>query len=233
MLSSRAWVWPTRPAESRRPNSRTTRRRPLPLVDRHHQRWLWKKFAFPAYAYDRGTNIRVRPVGTTPWTDTEPMLHCTGQYPAAVEYDVELPVAAGYTLSIQYAAHTARPLDLAIDGKPLGPCCRNTTGGWNTSQAGWENAWTIELPAGKHTIRLSRDAGFPHLVSLRFESSAAFPQGWQLHRPNAKPLPAAPPSAARLQPNARPGHSAAGRQRSGAGIRRPLPARGRVSPPAR
>ena len=54
------------------------------------------------------------------------------------------------------------------------------------------------LPAGTRS-GCREIASFPHLVSLRFESSAAFPQGWQLHRPNAKPLPAAPPSAAPIR----------------------------------
>lgn len=146
-------------------------------------------FTLPAFAYDRGTNIRVRLVGATPWTDTQPMLHCTGQFPAEVEYDFELPAAAVYTASVLYSAATERPLEVSLDGRRLGLACRKTTGGWNTSQAQWEPAFSLECAPGKHTLKLWRNAGFPHLTGLRIEASVPFPPGWKLQRPGARKLP--------------------------------------------
>jgi formylglycine-generating enzyme required for sulfatase activity len=155
-------------------------------------------FSIPAYAFDRGSNVRTRPVGTTPWTDTEPMTHCTGRYPARLEYDVDFPVSAEYAISIRYAAETPRPLELTLDRRVLGACCRDATGGWKTSQAAWETACRVFISQGKHTLALSRNSGFPHLLGLRFDSSVPFPPGWKLERPNAKRLAESVPATAAI-----------------------------------
>jgi len=157
----------------------------------------------PAYAYHRGNPRTYRPGEV--YADAEPMVTWGGQYPVVVEYDIEFPVTAEYTLWIDYAAAEARPAELLIDGKPRGPCCRTATGSWNTSGAKWEETCKLAIDKGRHTVRLQRNAPFPHLVRLRFDSSAPFPQGWRLHRPGAKKLTdghaggAAEPNAAALR----------------------------------
>ncbi|MGO8745835.1 MAG: SUMF1/EgtB/PvdO family nonheme iron enzyme [Thermoguttaceae bacterium] len=140
----------------------------------------------PAYAYDRG-NPKTYCPGEA-YADAEPMVTWGGQYPVVVEYDFESPVTARYTLWIYYAAAEARPAELFLDGKPLGPCCRTATGSWNTSGARWEETCKPVLEKGRHTVVLRRNAPFPHLVCLRFDSPIAFPQGWKLLRPGAKKL---------------------------------------------
>ena len=156
-------------------------------------------FFIPAYAFDRGENVRTRPVGTTPWTDTEPMTHCTGRYPARLEYDVDFPVSGEYTISIRYAAKTPRPLELSLDQRALGTCCRGTTGGWNTSQAAWEEAGRVFISKGQHTLTLSRSSGFPHLLGLRFDSTVPIPPDWKLDRPNAKRLEDSVPAGSQAE----------------------------------
>ncbi|MDP6717741.1 MAG: hypothetical protein QGF59_03765, partial [Pirellulaceae bacterium] len=108
------------------------------------------RFLIPAYAYDRGVNIETCTSGTSSYADAEPMVgNC--RYPSSIEYDIDFPVSTEYTLSIRYAAHTARPLQLSLDGKGLGLCCRTPTGGWNTSAAAWEKTCNMRVTRGRHT----------------------------------------------------------------------------------
>jgi len=140
----------------------------------------------PAYAYDRGNPRTYRPGET--YADAGPMVTWGGQYPVVVEYDIDFPVEAEYTLHISYAAADPRPAELFLDGKPRGTCCRTATGSWNTSGAKWEETCKLTIAKGRHTVKLSRNAPFPHVVSLRFDSPVPFPPGWKLHRPGAKKL---------------------------------------------
>jgi formylglycine-generating enzyme required for sulfatase activity len=79
-------------------------------------------------------------------------------------------------------------VDLFLDQTQLGTCCRTATGTWNTSGAKWEKAATLYVAPGKHTVKLQRDAAFPHVVALRFDGSRPFPEGWKLARPGARTL---------------------------------------------
>jgi formylglycine-generating enzyme required for sulfatase activity len=147
-------------------------------------------FTIPAWAFDRG-NLRTF---TQQYADAGPMVANGGSYPNVVEYDVELPVDATYTLSVRYTAHQARPVELHVDDRRVCQACRTATGSWNTSGAQWEETHSLSLEAGKHTFRLKRPEGpFPHIVALRFECSAPLPAGWELNRPNARKLTDPPP----------------------------------------
>ena len=146
-------------------------------------------FLIPAFAFDRG-NARVF---TTGWVDAEPMIGFGGKIPTEVEYDIDFPVTAKYVLSIRYAAESVRPVQLWLDGKDMGRACRSATGSWNTSKAKWEETATLSITKGKHTVKLLRNGPLPHVVSLRFKSSAPFPKGYQLCRPDARTLESLPP----------------------------------------
>jgi len=156
-------------------------------------------FSIPAYAFDRG-NAKTF---TGSWADAGPMVAFGGEYPVAIEYDIEFPVAATYTINLSYAAHEARPVELYLDQQRLGECCRTATGSWNTSGAKWEESAKLWINPGKHTIKLERNGAFPHVVSLRFDSSDPFPKDWKLSRPKARKLdsPAPVPAAARHNPD--------------------------------
>ena len=140
----------------------------------------------PAFAYDRGNPKTHRPGGT--YADAGPMVAWGGQYPVVVEYDIDFPVTAQYTLHVFYAAAAPRPAELLLDGKSQGTCCRAATGSWNTSGAKWEETCKLAITKGRHTVKLSRNAPFPHVVSLRFDSPEPFPPDWKLHRPGARKL---------------------------------------------
>ncbi len=149
-------------------------------------------FLIPAFAFDRG-NAKTF---TTTWADAGPMVAFGGESPVVIQYDIDFPVTAEYALSINYAAAAARPVQLSLDGKSVGMCCRSATGSWNTSGAKWEETATLRITKGEHTLKLVRDGAFPHVVSLKFESSVALPAGWQLVRPNARTLKSPPPMPA-------------------------------------
>ena len=146
-------------------------------------------FVIPAWAFNRG-NAKTF---TTSWADAGPMVANGGTMPNVVEYDVEFPVPATYTINIYYAAQGARPVELHLGETSLGSCCRTATGSWNTSGAAWEESASVWIAQGKHTIRLKRNGPFPHLASLRFDSSEPFPKGWKLVRPKARKLDSPPP----------------------------------------
>ena len=154
-------------------------------------------FLIPAWAFDRG-NARTF---TQQYADAGPMVAFGGHSPVVVEYDVEFPLTAEYTLNILFAAGDARPVDLLLDGKSLGACCRSATGSWNTSGAKWEQTLRASIAQGRHTIKLQRAEAFPHLVSLRFDCALPLPAGWVLNRPNARKLSSLP-AVSPLEPRA-------------------------------
>ena len=151
-------------------------------------------FEIPAYAFDRG-NARTF---TKQYADAGPMVAFGGVSPVVIEYDIVFPVDGGYTVSVNYAAQDARPVDLYLDEMKIADCCRTATGTWNTSSAAWEKSATVYIAPGKHTVKLQRGGAFPHVVSLKFEVANTFPKGWKLERPKARTLDSPPPVLASL-----------------------------------
>ncbi len=152
-------------------------------------------FTIPAWAFDRG-NAKTF---TTSWADAGPMVAYGGESPVVMEYDIDFPVGASYTLNIKYAAASSRPVELFVDENKIAEVCRQATGSWNTSGAQWESTRLRWFAPGKHTIRLKRHGAFPHVVELRFDSPVEFPEGWKLHRPNARKLTSPPPVPASVR----------------------------------
>lgn len=143
-----------------------------------------RRFTIPAWAFDRGN---VRTVAEE-YADAGPMVAFGGQSPAEVEYDIEFPVAGDYRMQLHYAAATARPVSLLVDGRETSTLCRAATGSWNTSGAKADEPVTLSLTQGKHTLKLRRAGDFPHVVSLIFESAQPLPDKWTPHRPKARKL---------------------------------------------
>jgi len=144
-------------------------------------------FTVPAYAFDRGTAR----IFTRQYVDAEPMVAYGGKVPVWVEYDIDFPVTAEYTLYVRYATVDVRAVELSFDGKHLAQCCTGSTNSFMTGTAKWEKAGVCSITRGKHTVKLFRNVAvgaFPHVVAIRFESSVAFPAGWRLERPGARGL---------------------------------------------
>jgi len=158
-------------------------------------------FEIPAWAFDRG-NARVdaNPNQYADYRDTYPELIASGggQLPWVVEYDVDFPVDATYTLHIRYAAAEPRPMGLWLDGRKVGDCCGNATGNSlpypyrrpkvhdaqprpasGRHGAEWEEAGKLPVTKGTHTLKLTRAAAPPNVIALRLESPVAFPKDWK------------------------------------------------------
>ncbi|MBT3296056.1 MAG: hypothetical protein HN383_12355 [Verrucomicrobia bacterium] len=114
-----------------------------------------------------------------------------------VEYDFEVPVEAKYTVQICYASAESRPVNVRVDSKYVGTACDRVTFSpkdpdsptSNSSGATWDPVYwwggkvaTIWhkslLSKGKHTIKLTRRQPLPHLLAIRIETDAEFPEGW-------------------------------------------------------
>jgi hypothetical protein len=144
----------------------------------------------PAWSFARG-NARVH-ADPGEYADAGPVVAGGPGRPWGwrVEYDVDIPVAAKYTLQVCYASAEARQVNVLLDGRRVGDACNGITFGagqpgaptWKSSGARWgkvvRRGGKMALSEGKHTITLARRQPLPHLVALRLETEAEFPKGW-------------------------------------------------------
>jgi len=134
----------------------------------------------PAWSFARG-NVRVY-ASPDEYADAGPVVGSGPERPWGwmVEYDIDLPVTAKYTLQVCYAAAEARPVEVFFDGQDMSKCCTGVTFG--SSGAKWEglhqnHAWNKLQPIakGKHTLKFTRSGPLPHLVALRLDTPTDFP----------------------------------------------------------
>jgi len=153
------------------------------------------------WEFDRG-NARVcrNPALYGDYRDTYPGLMLTdrGEFPWFVEFDVVFPVATTYTLRVRYASPAQRPLEVWVDDRRVGTCCRDETRNpppyldrhppvheglperiWDLSGAKWEEGCKFEVTEGKHTLKFTRDGPPANLVEIRLESPVPFPKGYK------------------------------------------------------
>jgi hypothetical protein len=152
----------------------------------------------PAWTFDRG-NVRIY-ASPDEYADTGPLAGGGPQPPeeGMVEYDIEFPVTAEYTLQISYAAAEARPVDVLLDGKNLGKCCTGVTFGsaaivlpveltWTSRFTRWEGLYDhkearllkLSVTKGRHTLKFTRRGPLPNLAEIRLDSSVKFPSEWK------------------------------------------------------
>ena len=157
------------------------------------------RLEIPAWSFDRGNGrVEANPDIYADYRDIHPNLMVTGgdQLPWEVQYDVELPIDATYTLSICYASTESRPVELWLDGRKVAACCHDMTGNSapypdrfssnerprqaeNFHGAKWEEACKLPITRGKHTLKLMRTGPPPRVLALRLDSSAPFPGDWK------------------------------------------------------
>ena len=90
-----------------------------------------------------------------------------GELPNFVEYDIELPEKGWYQLEVRYAAETARPTKLFMDGQLIRTdLAGGVTGSWQPDTQTWSVAAVMQLAAGKHVMRLEQPKFFPHIDKL-------------------------------------------------------------------
>jgi len=152
----------------------------------------------PAWSFDRG-NARIY-ASPDQYADAGPVVGNEPQQTqgGVVEYDIDFPATGEYTLMVSYAAAEARPVEVFLDAQNQGTCCTGVTFGsapfeqpttftWNSSGALKKleglckqgKLVKMAVTQGKHTVKFARSGPLPHLMTLRLDSSAAFPQGWK------------------------------------------------------
>lgn len=142
------------------------------------------EFSIEARDFDTG-NARVSLPGQPYAGKYSCIWHGEGS-PDRVEYELDFPVTADYTLFALYAAMQTRPVEISLDGQLVHTGISGLTGDWNTKSARWEKQCTVHIDRGLHTIVLERLGPLPHICSLRWQSSVPFPEGWQLKRISAQ-----------------------------------------------
>ena len=164
-------------------------------------------FEIPAWTFDRGNaKVYANPYIYADYRDAYPELVAAdgGRAPWVVEYDVDFPVDATYTLHIRYVATEPRPLEFWLDGRKDATCCTGVTRAaqphpystpvarhthnpyyvphkstWDRYGAQWEEAAKLSITKGRHTLKLTRNGPGPNVISLRLESPVAFPKDWK------------------------------------------------------
>ncbi|MDD2600049.1 MAG: SUMF1/EgtB/PvdO family nonheme iron enzyme [Kiritimatiellae bacterium] len=134
-----------------------------------------------AIEFDKG-NVRISQKGETYADGPACIWHGSGK-PDEAGYFVEFPVDGDYTLEIQYAAQTSRPVDILLDGAKIHTGLKAVTGSWNTKSAGWEKQCVMRVTAGMRLITLRRSDAFPHICALRIEAVEPLPPGKAIVKP--------------------------------------------------
>jgi hypothetical protein len=154
-----------------------------------------------AWEFDRG-NARVseNPGIYGDYRDKHPELMLTGgdKLPWVVEYDIDFPVGATYTLRVRYASAGVYPLEVLLDNRSVGKCCFKKTNNsppymdrhpnvhvglpertWERHGAEWEDSCRINVTEGKHTLKFTCNGPSASPIEIRMESPVAFPKGWK------------------------------------------------------
>ena len=131
----------------------------------HLDRWLLARVdpsplpAVEAEDFARG-NVKAFESGETTYVSDPP----TGQGRYFVEYDVVADAPGPHTLMVRYAAAEARPMILSLDGTKLtDKALSGVTGGWGFDSQRWHLETTVNLDAGRHTIRFERSGAVSHI----------------------------------------------------------------------
>ena len=157
-------------------------------------------FKIDAWTFDRGNaSVFSDPDIYSDYRDTFPQLVVGkgGKTPWSIEFDIDFPVDAAYTLHVLYGSPAKRPIEVWIDNRRVGESCGRITGNpppymdrhpqhnlprdaENFHGVEWEQACKVKIAKGKHTLKFTCKGLPPRLKALMFESPVAFPKKWKL-----------------------------------------------------
>jgi ElaB/YqjD/DUF883 family membrane-anchored ribosome-binding protein len=113
--------------------------------------------------YSRGNALKQ----TTGYGEGIGVILNKGELPNFAEYDVPMEYAGVFQVELRYAAASARPIKLLINGEPVkGETAGKITGTWNPDTQTWEIVGLFPLESGKNTLRLECAGPFPHIDKL-------------------------------------------------------------------
>ena len=118
-----------------------------------------------AETFARGTLV----VDRTQWgSAAEPIVRTGKGGEQWVEYDIESAGARRVALDVRYAAEEARPVDVSLNGHTVAEgALREVTGSWHLAGQRWTRVATLDLPAGRSTVRMARASdSVPHIDAL-------------------------------------------------------------------
>ncbi|MBC7964728.1 MAG: DUF1553 domain-containing protein [Fuerstia sp.] len=134
-----------------------------PVADNEARRSAPECLLLEAEDYARGNVMK----DTTNYGAGIGVLVNQGELPNFTEYDIELPQAGLYQFDLRYAAAAARPTVVTIDGKPIKTdAAGQVTGSWTAESQRWFVEAIVEVPVGKHIVRLENAGPFPHIDKL-------------------------------------------------------------------
>jgi hypothetical protein len=163
-----------------------------------------RRLEIPAWSFDRGNGRVVENPDTyADYRDVHPELVVVGgdRLPWEVQYDVDIPADATYALKIRYGSPAPRPIEMWLDGKKVATCAGRVTGDSppyldrfprhdrpryadNFHGAEWEEACTLAITKGRHTLKLTRSGQPPRLSALRLEAPADGAAGFKPTAPD-------------------------------------------------
>jgi hypothetical protein len=170
-----------------------------------HSPALAGKLTINCWEFNRGNaKVMDNPAKYGDYRDKHPdlMLIAGDEQPWFVEYDLEFPTNGTYSVHTRFASAGEYPLDVLIDGKPVGQICLKETGNnppywdlkpnvfeegtpirkWHLHGVEWE--WSeIEVTKGKHTLKLMRNG--PPANPIKIELSADGPAVTRTTLPDA------------------------------------------------
>ena len=84
------------------------------------------------------------------------------------EYDVAIPASGAYLMELRYAAKTARPGQILVDGKVVATnAISEISGGWNPEDQKWFIEGQVRLSAGPHALRIQSRPLMAHIDKVR------------------------------------------------------------------
>ncbi len=122
----------------------------------------------PASSVSSGKNIAIGPLPNLYGSDVimnAPPYH---KIENSAVFDIPDIVAGDYLLCIRYAAASARPINVAVNGQQASNnVLDEATGGWLPANQKWKYAGFVTLVEGHNQIRLYRSDAFPHISRLK------------------------------------------------------------------
>ena len=114
-----------------------------------------------------------------------------GELPNFVEYDLDLPTSGWYQLESRYAAESARPCKLSINGQRVkSDAAGRATGGWFPASQQWHVEGFYECRQGPNVLRLEHPQHFPHIDKLLLVPATVDLPSWERLSPEYKLIPA-------------------------------------------
>lgn len=82
-------------------------------------------------------------------------------------FDVNVPRAGEYFISLEYAGGDNRSVSIGVNGTDRGTISLPSNGGFTKEYQAWSQQVSIQLNSGLNLVDLVRDGAFPHLRTLK------------------------------------------------------------------